>query len=51
MNSKDPKRIEPSKIGDDGADGDDDAGEDVADTIGLADEVPCTSRLPTDGAN
>ena len=51
VNSKDPKRIEFPEFGDDGADGGGDAGEDVADTIGLADEVPCTSRLPTDGAN
>ena len=51
VNSKDPKRIEFPEFGDDGADGDGDAGEDVADTIGLADEVPCTSRFPTDGAN
>jgi hypothetical protein len=40
VNSKDPKQIESSKIGDDGADGDDDVGEDVADTIGTADDVP-----------
>jgi hypothetical protein len=37
VNSKDPKRIEPSKINDDGADGGDDADEDVADTT---DDVP-----------
>jgi hypothetical protein len=40
VNSNDPKQIGSSKIGDDGADGDDDAGEDIADTIGIADEVP-----------
>ena len=39
MNSKDPKQIESSKIGDDGADGDDDASKDVADTIGTCDDV------------
>ena len=48
VNSKDLKQIE---FGDDGANGGGDAGEDVADTIGLADEVPCTSRFSTDGAN
>ena len=51
VNSKDPKRIEFPDFSDDGADGGGDAGEDVADTIGLADEVPCTSSFPTDGAN
>jgi hypothetical protein len=40
VNSKDPKQIEPYKIGDDGADWDGDAGEGVADTIEIADEVP-----------
>jgi hypothetical protein len=40
VNSKDLKRIEPSKIGDDGADADGDASEGVAGTIGIADEVP-----------
>jgi hypothetical protein len=52
VNSKDPKRIEFPEFGDEGADGDvDDVGDDVADMIGAADEVPCTSRFPTDGAN
>jgi hypothetical protein len=39
VDSKDLKQIGSSKIGDDGAD-DDDVGEDVADTIGTADDVP-----------
>jgi hypothetical protein len=50
VNSKDPKQIGSSKIGDDEAD-DENAGEDVADTIGTADDVLRTSRFPTDGAN
>jgi hypothetical protein len=40
VNSRDPKQIESSKIGDDGSDDDEDAGGDVADTSGTADEVP-----------
>jgi hypothetical protein len=52
VNSKDLKRIEFPELGDEGADDDvSDAGEDVADVIGAAVEVPCTSRFPTDGAN
>ncbi len=52
VNSKDPKRIEFPELGDEGADdGVGDAGEVVVDTIGSADEVPCTSRFPTDGTN
>jgi hypothetical protein len=39
------------EIGDDGADGGGDAGEGATDTIGIDDEVPCTCRFPTDGAN
>jgi hypothetical protein len=37
---KGPEIDRVSKIGDDGADGDDDVGKDVADMIGIADEVP-----------
>jgi hypothetical protein len=52
VNLKDPKRIEFPELGDEGADdGFGDAGEVVVDTTGDADEVPCTSRLPTDRAN
>jgi hypothetical protein len=43
-NSKDPKQIVFPKFGDDGADGCGDTGEDVTDTIGTVDEVPCTSK-------
>jgi hypothetical protein len=52
VNSKDPKRIEPPKLGDEGAnDGVEDAGGVVVDMIGAADEVPCTNRFPTDDTN
>jgi hypothetical protein len=51
VNSKDPKRIEFPEIGDDGADGGGDVGEGASDTIGTTYEVPCTSRVPTDGDN
>ena len=51
VNSKDPKRIEFPELGDNGADDDGDAGGVVADMIGAANEVPCTNRVPTDGAN
>jgi hypothetical protein len=51
VNSKDPKRIEFPEFGDDGVDDGGDAGGFAADTIGTADEVPCTSRFPTDSAN
>jgi hypothetical protein len=51
VNSRDPQRTELLEVGNDRADGIDDAGEDVASVIGAADEVPCTRRLPTDGAN
>jgi hypothetical protein len=40
VNTKYLKHIEFSKIGDDGADGDGDVGEDVADTIGTVDDLP-----------
>jgi hypothetical protein len=39
VNSKDPKQIGSSKIGNDGAE-DDNAGKDVASVIGTADDVP-----------
>ena len=51
VNSKDPKRIEFPELGDDGVDDGDDTDGFAADTIGTADEVPCASRVPTDGAN
>ena len=51
VNSRDPQRIEFLKFVGDGADGIGDAGKDVVDVIGAADEVPCTRRIPTDGAN
>ena len=51
VNSKDPKRIEFPEFGDDGVDDSGDAGGVTADTIETADEVPCTRRFPTDGAN
>jgi hypothetical protein len=40
LNSKDPKWIDPSAIGDDEANGDGDDGEGVTDVIGISDEVP-----------
>jgi hypothetical protein len=43
VNSKDPKQIGSSKIGDDGAD--DDADADVAGEIGIVDDVLCMSKL------
>jgi hypothetical protein len=52
VNLKDLKLIEFPELGDEGANDDvGDAGEDVADVIEAADAVPCTSRVPTDGAN
>ena len=51
VNSRDPQRIELLELDNIGADGIGDAGEEVADKIGAADEVPCTSSFPTDGAN
>jgi hypothetical protein len=51
VNSKDPNRIEFLELGDDEADGADDAGEVTTDVIGTADVVSCTNRFPIDGAN
>jgi hypothetical protein len=51
VNSKDPKRTEFPELGDDGVGDDGDAGGVVANTIGTADEVHCTSRFPTYGVN
>ena len=52
VNSKDPKRIEFPELDDEGADDDfGDADPKEAGEIGAADEVPCTDRFPTDGAN
>jgi hypothetical protein len=51
VNSKDLKRIEFPELGDDGADDGGDTGRVVADAIGTTDEVPCTSKFPTNGAN
>jgi hypothetical protein len=51
VHSKDPKRMDFPILSDEGADdGVSDAGGVVVDTIGAADEVPCTSRFPTDVA-
>ena len=52
VNSKDPKRIEFLKLGDEGADdGVGDAGRVMVDMVEAADDEPCADRVPTDGAN
>jgi hypothetical protein len=51
VNSKDPRRIAFLELENVGADDIGDAGKNAADMIGAADEVPCASRVPTDGAN
>jgi hypothetical protein len=51
VNSKDPQRtgsLEPEGVGDDGVG---DVSKNAADVTGAADDVPCTDRVPTDGAN
>jgi hypothetical protein len=52
VNSKEPKRIEFPKLGDEGAGGDaggvDEASDDM---VGSADDESCANRVPTEGAN
>jgi hypothetical protein len=51
VNLKDPQRIGFLELEDVGADDIGDVGENATDMTGADDEVPCTSRFPTDGAN
>ena len=46
MNSKDPQRI-----GSFGSGGVGDSSTNAADVTGIADDLPCADRVPTDGAN
>jgi hypothetical protein len=46
VNSKDPQRTEFLGLGGVG-----DSSMNAADVTGTADDIPCTDRFPTDGAN